>query len=256
VATEEQKKKALDVIRANIERSGRHVYIVSGGSNPRFAYTIGLSEKLGAELVLAGAAFFTNKDVGGIVDDVAAELSARGTSPSNQMSFDVSGCGKLSLRQADVSWGKRLLLGALHYYNVEEIQAFQILPDEAHWTIDVPDMSRPCNSQEAPVWRWQKEPWEFPVAADSIAVTDLAALRGEPITEACRWEETEWEIFAGDGTDIPKEDLRTVPLGTLLGFDKSLSPVLELPIGEGLWREPGGEWHPWKKRTQVEENDE
>jgi len=58
-----QRKQALDDIRENIVRSGYHVYLVFGGTTPRFAYTIGVSETLGFELVLAGAVFYMRDEV-------------------------------------------------------------------------------------------------------------------------------------------------------------------------------------------------
>jgi hypothetical protein len=76
-------------------------------------------------------------------------------------------------------------------------------------------------------------------------MTNLDALRGAPITEACRWEEDEWEMFAGAGPDVAEEDARLVPLGCLLASDPSLAAVVDLEVGKGLWREPGGAWVPW-----------
>ncbi|HEV2960515.1 MAG TPA: hypothetical protein VG649_01720, partial [Candidatus Angelobacter sp.] len=68
--------------------------------------------------------------------------------------------------------------------------------------------------------------------------------------EVMRWEEDDWEIFAGDGPDVPKHELRVAPLGTLVAADESLVPVVHLAIGEGLWRDadPGSEWHAWRKQ--------
>lgn len=65
-----------------------------------------------------------------------------------------------------------------------------------------------------------------------------------------RWEEGDWEIFVGDGPDIPKDELRVVSLGTLVGADESLLPVVHLPIGEGMLRDaaPDSEWRPWPNR--------
>ncbi len=58
MATEAERKQALDRIRENIAREGHHIYLVSGGAaTPRFAYTIGVSESIGVELILAGAVF-------------------------------------------------------------------------------------------------------------------------------------------------------------------------------------------------------
>ena len=94
------------------------------------------------------------------------------------------------------------------------------------------------------------EPCPYAVSKQAVAATNLAALRGERITEATRWEEDEWEMFAGGGPDVTENELRVVALGMLIAMDESLAPVLNLSIEEGLWREPnpGSEWHPWGKR--------
>jgi hypothetical protein len=82
-------------------------------------------------------------------------------------------------------------------------------------------------------------------------VTNLDALRGKPITEAVRWEENEWELFAGAGPDVEDHDIRIVSLGTLLGSDRSIEVVAGLAVGEGLWRHPADlKWQPWKKNEK------
>jgi hypothetical protein len=58
MASENQQKLALDRIRDNIARSGQHIYVVSGEEIPRFAYTIGITESVGVELILAGAVIY------------------------------------------------------------------------------------------------------------------------------------------------------------------------------------------------------
>ena len=59
MAQNNQRERALEVIRENIACSGHHTYVVSaGGQTPRFAYTIGVSESIGVELILAGAIFY------------------------------------------------------------------------------------------------------------------------------------------------------------------------------------------------------
>jgi hypothetical protein len=241
-----QRNAALDSIRQNIADHGHHIYVVSGGADPRYAYTIGVSESIGAELILAGAIFYMKDEVVEIISDIAAQLKAE----HDQKLFEVVGLGSFTLRKADTSWVTALMLGALDFYQVREIPAFQIVPDEAHWTIDVPNMSAAWSAATAPIWQWLHEPWTYPVPEESMTATNLSALRGERITEAARWEEDEWELFAGAGPDIPKEETRVVALGTLLAVDNSLIPVANLPIGEGLWRDPhpGSEWHAWRKR--------
>ena len=68
-------------------------------------------------------------------------------------------------------------------------------------------------------------------APTSHAATDLDALRGSPVTEACRWEEDYWELFAGAGPDVPNVEKRVVGLGMLLAADPSLAPILDLKVG-------------------------
>ena len=237
-----QRKLALDRIRENIARSGHHVYVVSGGATPRFAYTIGVSESIGVELILAGAIFYMKDDVLKIINDVATQSKAQ----HDREVFEVIGLGSFTLRKVHVSWATEVMLGALDYYQVKEIPALQIVPDQDHWTIDVPNMSVPWSASQEPVWKWLRESWTYPVRQDSTAVTDLAALRGERITEACRWEEDEWELFVGAGPDVAKDEMRVVALGTLLAVDSSLEAVVSLAIGGGLWRDEVSEWQPWR----------
>jgi len=250
MVNEQRRQAALEQIREHIARSGHHIYVVSGGAEPRFAYTIGVSESIGAELILAGASFFSNDDVVAILNEIAAQLKR----DREALKFEVDGGGWFTLRKADASWATSLMLGALDYYQVREIPGLQVVPDEAHWTIDVPDMTSPWNATKEPVWRWLHESWTLRAPENAVAATDLAALRGDRITEAMRWEEDEWEMFADDGPDVPEDELCVVPLGTLIAADESLLPVVHLAIGEGLWRDPHpeSEWHPW---TIVEEDD-
>jgi len=183
-----QRKRALDDIRENIARSGQHIYVVIGDTTPRFAYTIGANVALGFELVLAGAIFYMREEVGQIIRDAIAQLRAS----RDRELIEAAGLGSFTLRKVDSSWARELMLGVFDYYQKKDIPAFQIVPDRDHWTIDVPNMSVPWAATQEPVWRWLHEPWSYPVPEDSTATTNLAALRGERITEACRWEEGEW----------------------------------------------------------------
>ncbi len=240
-----KQEAALEQIQSNIDQYGHHIYIVSGETEPRFAYTIGLSQRFGTELILAGAIFYMLDDVRRIINDIAVKLDSQ--RPIEQ-TFEAASCGTFSLGNVDASWASALMLGALDFYQTTEVPALQIIPDESHKTIDVPDLSNPWNPEKTPVWQWLYKPWEFSVPSTSTAVTNLAALRGERITEAVRWEEDGWEIFAGAGPDVTKEEIRVVPLGTLLATDQSLEPILNLPLETGLWRDETSEWHSWIKR--------
>ncbi len=234
----------LEEIRSNIANDGHHIYLIMGGVSPRFGYTIGVSEVVGFELILAGAAFYSVDNVSQIINAVTVRL--RSINTWKDLRVELESLGTFSLREVDSSWVKKMMFGALDFYNVSEMPALQIVPDQAHWTVDIPNLTQPWSVVDEPAWRWLDEEWEYPVPEQSTAVTNLDALRGESVTEAMRWEEDQWELFAGAGPDVPKEEIREVSLGTLLGVDQSLYPVANLDVGKGLWRDPVElEWHPW-----------
>ena len=248
VTQNNQRESALEIIRENIARSGHHIYVASGdGQTPRFAYTIGATESIGFELILAGAIFYMKDDVVTIISEILAQMKAE---PVCNV-YDVNRQGSFTLRDAHNSWARELLLGAFDYYKKREIRVRQIVPDVAHSTIDVPDMSAPWSAEKEPVWQWLREPWEYPVPENSTATTNLSALRGSRTTEAARWEEGYWEIFAGAGPDVPKDEIRVVSIGTLLATDESLVRVLNLKIGTGVWRDAASDWHSWQKRKNL-----
>ena len=239
----------LNEIRQNIIQYGVHIYCVVGGCTPRFAYTIGLSESLGAELILPATYFYELNEVSKVIKSVIAGLQP--TVAWETRVIESASWGTFTLRKVHMDWAKALMLGVFHYYQVEAIQAYQ--PDAAHWTNEVPDLSQSWSVDLAPAWRWQYEEWPYPVPRNSMALTDLGALRGERITEVMRWEEDEWEIFAGWGPDIPDTQNRGVPLGVLLAADSSLLPAVDLPIERGLLRdeEVESEWRPWGKSEPM-----
>jgi hypothetical protein len=242
MTAEAKRKLALEQIQQNINRDGHHIYVVSGPPTPRFAYTIGLSPTVGFELILAGAISYMLNDVITIINGVARELKVN----ARQRQVRLEG-GSFMLRSADRTWTSLLLLGAFDFYQSKEIPVLQIVPDQTHWTSDIPPMNNLFCSETSQGWQHLREPWNHPVPEDSMATTNLAALRGERITEATRWESDYWELFAGDGPAVRQEDTRVVPLETLLAADKSLTPILRLSIGKGLWRDETSAWHPWDK---------
>lgn len=240
----DMRRRFLERIRSNIANTGHHITMVTGGPTPRFAYSIGLYPKVGFEVVMAGACYFSPNGVKSIIDHAVAEASHR-----NGLDEGVIECGTsgmFTLRQVHASWSSKMLLGPLDYYDLTEVKSLQIVPGEDHWTIDVPDMTAKWGND--PIWRWLEDEWPYPVPKDSHAITHLDALRGQAITEVVRWEDDEWEMFAGPGSDVLESDARTVPLGTLIGADKSLEAVTQLGVGEGLWRDHAGDtWHVWQK---------
>jgi hypothetical protein len=239
-----KREELLKRIQSNIDKHGYHVTLVTGAILPRFAYTIGCKEAFGSELIFAGGEFYSQNAVNEIFDQIVNELK-KGTD-WQRVSLNVNSIGSFSLSRVNKSWSQLLALGALDFYNQFEINALQILPDQVHRTLDVPNMAEEFAANSQPVWQWLVREWDYPVPRDSTAVTNLKVLYGEKATEVMRWETNEWEIFAGAGPDVPKEDMRTVPLAILIGIDKSLEAVIHLKNGKGIWRDPIElEWNNW-----------
>jgi hypothetical protein len=239
-----QRSDLLARIKSNIAQTGYHVTVVTGGALPRFAYSIGCTTTLGAEFIFAGGEFYSKNQVKEII---AATISLATTQSAwPDLVVSLGSLGNFSLVKAVTSWSKLLLLGAIDYYPQADLQVWQIMPDQAHHTLEIPAMTQSFDAAAQPVWQWLVRPWEYPIPRQSMAITNLEVLAGAKATEVTRWEEAEWEIFAGAGPDIPKAAMRIVPLGTLLGIDSSLELAVDLEIGAGLWREPVAfDWHTW-----------
>ena len=137
-----------------------------------------------------------------------------------------------------------LLLGAVDFHG-DSVSAVQLLPDPATRTIDVPDLSRAFDPTAEPVWAWMTEPWPFAVPPESVAMTNLDVLRGKPVMYAARYEDGYWEMLADADSDPDPKNFRAAPLATLLAFDESLSPVVDLEVESGIHRDPPGPWSPW-----------
>ena len=195
---------------------------------------------------MPGTYFYKLDDVSKLIKSIIGRLSAPVAWKATYV--DADSWGSFSFRHVHISWAKALMLGAFDYYQGKTVEAYQIVPDELHWTIDVPDLSQPWGQVQAPGWRWLKEEWKYPVPKNSVALTDLTALRGGPITEVMRWEKDQWEIFSSSGSDMPESERRIVPLGVLLEADESLLPAVDLPVETGFWRDNNeSEWHAWGK---------
>jgi hypothetical protein len=237
------KNDFLTKIKENIKEYGHHVTIVSNGIAPRYAYTIGVKEALGIELIFAGGMFYMQDEVLEIVNEIVGQLK----NSSNFDGFQIGSRGSFELSKVHHSWSSLMMLGYFDFYKVTTVAALQIIPGSTHFTLDVPDMSKEWNLDSEPIWKWLSKTWDNPVPENSTIVTNLAALRGAKITEVMRWEQDEWEAFVGPGPDVRKEDIRVVSVGTLLGIDASLEPILTLPVGNGLWRDSADlTWHEWK----------
>jgi hypothetical protein len=237
------REQFLDSIRTHIADAGHHVTMVHGGSTPRFAYTIGLSEAGLPELVLAGAASLSADAAFAAIEAAAAHVRSA-ASPGDGEPLDVPDVGRFTFAPVHVSWKDELLLGALDYYDRDDIPALQLIPSGPLRTIDVPDLAAAFDPDREPVWRWLVEPWELDVPASTFVLTNLKALHGEPVSQAGRWESDHWELLAG--SEVAEDDARAVPLATLLAFDPSLEPATRLAVGEAIRRDPPGPWQAWE----------
>lgn len=242
------RQNAHERIRRNIQDHGRHIYAVFGGDSPRFLYTIGLYEKAGAELLFAGGAIFHDRAVAALLNRVAAMIEDGQDPEALRISCDDLGPVRLVL--ADQSWVSRLCLGALDYYGCAGLPVWQILPDDAERTsIDIPNTAEPFSGSAHPVWQWLEQDCPYPIPEGSVAITDLDLMLGYAASEAMRWQATQWQVYSGDKPDSAA-DTYHVPLATLLAFDASLLPALDLGVGRGLIREfdakgIAGPWSPW-----------
>ncbi|MBA9077096.1 DUF4262 domain-containing protein [Rufibacter quisquiliarum] len=233
------------IVQANIEKDEYHITIVNGIDLPRFAYTIGCKEIFGAEIIFAGGEYYSKDSVVTIIQQTVEELK-KGLGKQT-FYIKIDSLGSFSLSEVDRSWSELVALGVFDYYNQSVINFLQILPDKEHNTIDVPNMSEKFDVGSQQIWQWLVREWDYPVPRNSTAVTNLKVLYGEKSTEVMRWETDEWEVFSGAGPDVPKEEIRIVPLGVLLGSDKSLEPVVHLEVGKGLWRDPIDlVWNQWE----------
>jgi len=229
----------LDIIRKNINKNGYHVTLVNGGQNPNFSYSIGLSERFSFELIIAGG-FKSIKENEFIFEHIYQKLQSGSTVNSQ---FSLSDNDVFYLGTVDSSWCKKLMLGVYDYYSVDEIMAYQIIPIER--TLDTPLMSDALIPND-PIWKWLYMDWNIDAPKNSYIITDLNALKGKTITEVAKWEDHVWEMFSGPGPDVEKEDIRIVPLGTILGIDATLKPILNLIVGQGLWRDnKDSSWQDW-----------
>jgi len=229
----------LDIIRKNIDNNGYHVTLVNGGQNPNFSYSIGLSERFIFELIIAGG-FKSIRENEFIFEHIYQKLQSGSTVNSQ---FSLSDDDVFYLGTVDSSWCKKLMLGVYDYYSVDEITAYQIIPIER--TLDTPLMSDALIPNN-PIWKWLYMDWNIDAPKNSYVITDLNALKGKTITEVAKWEDHVWEMFSEPGPDVEEEDIRIVPLGTILGIDATLKPILNLIVGQGLWRDnKDSSWQDW-----------
>lgn len=230
------------LIKDKIGTYGYHITSVINGVEPSYTYTIGLYEKTGFELVFAGGIYYMRNEVEEIVNSIVDQFRVLSTSDV----FTVKSYGSFRLSSVHPSWSTLMLLGVFDHYKTDAVQAFQIIPDDEHFTLEIPDMSNEWIGSSEPVWKWLAKEWDYPVPKNSTVATNMEFFFGQKITEVARWETDEWEAFVGPGPDVGEKDVRIISLGTLLGIDPSLLPIVELEVGKGIWRDPVElNWQKW-----------
>lgn len=243
---EMSKNEWMSMIATNIEQSGQHITIVQAGTCPRFAYTIGLYATRSIELVFAGGIELMADDVMMVMNQVSESVRNEPNEALEAMRLSVSDLGQFRLVKMHTSWTESMVLGVFDFYQTKTVECYQVVPDQAYSALDVPDMSKAYDAVAFPIWKYLKQDWDLNVPEDSVVITDLQALKGQSITELMRWEKNEWEMFSGPGPEIPKEQIRIVPIATMLGIDRTLFVALDLNIGKGLWRSSGEDsWQDW-----------
>ncbi|KQT16955.1 hypothetical protein ASG31_11355 [Chryseobacterium sp. Leaf404] len=236
----------LKEIKNNIEKFQFHITLVQSSESPRFAYTIGNLENFNFELILAGNENFLANDIIEIFNKIILDLKLN--SDVSTFYSETEKLGKFKISEIDRSWTKLMMLGVYDYYNINDFRAFQILPDNHHHTLDVPNMMLPWNSEDQ-IWKWldDKIEWDLKVPRNSKVITEIDVLFGDKITEVTRWEADEWEAFTQNGEDVDEDSMRIIPINTLIGIDASAKNILDLSIEHGLWRENDeSDWNEWK----------
>lgn len=238
-----RKQEFINLIGDHIKNYGYHLTIVAGNSPlPRYSYSIGLLEKFGFELAFVGGVLYKADEIKEITDKIIDQIKI----DQRLINFNLGELGNFKLQRIDKSWSTIMFDGIYDFYKNSDIKVYQIMPDEKHKTLEVPDMSLKFDAKNQPIWQWLTEKWTYPISQDSIVFTDIDALFGKKILEIMRWEEMEWEMFTSDGTEIPIDRKRAVSFGTILGIDNTLIPAMNLNLEKGLLRdEEELEWNDW-----------
>lgn len=200
------------------------------GQTPHFAYTIGLLDRFGFELVIAGG-FISTQRYECIVNSICSGLNSGSDVNSIFKSVD----GDKRLIEMHCSWSKKTALWVYDYFKMDSVKTLQVFPLDGQ-LLDVPTMSEPFDEKD-PVWKWLSIDWNIDAPKTAYAITNVQFLRGDTITEVVRFEEGYWEMFVGNTNEVADGDVRVLPLGVMIGIDNSLESAIQLGIGCGLYRD-------------------
>src|SRR5260370_25442301 len=106
---EEKRQRVIKETGEHISKFGFHIYVVTGGGDPHFGYTIGLTESLGAELILPGTYFYELADVSKVIESIIGKLAPP---VPWDVSVDAPPWGTFSFRPVPMSCATARMLGA------------------------------------------------------------------------------------------------------------------------------------------------
>ena len=92
----------LKLIQSNIEIHGYHITIVSMSELPRFAYSIGLKDILGFELIFAGCVFYMHKNISTIFNQIVSTVKLKKAFINSE--FSIAQLGTFTHHEAKASW--------------------------------------------------------------------------------------------------------------------------------------------------------
>lgn len=87
--------------------------------DPRYAYSIGLSDLVNFEIIFAGGIIYSKDEVEIIFDAVVDKLKT--VKNINDLKIYIENLGVFSLNNVDDSWCKLMMLGVFDYYKVKAI---------------------------------------------------------------------------------------------------------------------------------------
>jgi hypothetical protein len=246
---------SVEEVTDRVRRYGWDHYRTWGGPLPDWSYSIGLDDRDdGAELVLAGGASFTERQVNALFRELSERSQQQRRRPAAGEEWRTETVGTVRLGSVHETWAKHLLRVADDYYGSRAYRRLQVIPPKAARTMDVPDLSLPFDPVREPPWRWLVEDWPYRVPADTLVFTDLQALHGACVVEVHHDRDdgvpTPWHLFASASQVIADELGRIAPLGVLISTDSTLAVVDDVPPGELVTRHRCEEpWQRWTARS-------
>lgn len=218
-------------IQQNIATQSFHVTAVRASDIPKYCYTIGLSPKLGFEIVLAGRYDMTVAETTTLLRRVGDSLLRDSDLPAGVV-----------LQDADASWSEKLLLGVFDYFGSQAIRCVQLRPARVSVS-DEPDMASAFVPSNQSPWRWLSAAWTYPVPADEWVTANQAALERQTLSRVCRWDDGfEMMSYLEDGSTGP---IYVVPMSTAIAVQPRIAEVSDLSIDECAMPLTGSTWDRW-----------